>query len=211
MNEPLRTAYTQSHNVYIEGGDQAFRYGAGLAYNKTQGVMKNSDRDVINGNITLSYRVDNFNFTNQTTISHTGSSQETVAFSAFAKMNPFYEKYTEDGQVPKYVYKDTSVGGETIWNPLWDFRQGSYRKGDIMSITDNFQFEWRAPVSCVCEVTSSIRLRRQPTRHTFRPMKLLRTDWNPESAVRITTPTRQTLVIAAASMPPTADTGASTP
>ncbi len=106
--------------------------------------MKNSDRDVINGNITLSYRVDNFNFTNQTTISHTGSSQETVAFSAFAKMNPFYEKYTEDGQVPKYVYKDTSVGGETIWNPLWDFRQGSYRKGDIMSITDNFQFEWRA-------------------------------------------------------------------
>ncbi len=144
MNEPLRTAYTQSHNVYIEGGDQAFRYGAGLAYNKTQGVMKNSDRDVINGNITLSYRVDNFNFTNQTTISHTGSSQETVAFSAFAKMNPFYEKYTEDGQVPKYVYKDTSVGGETIWNPLWDFRQGSYRKGDIMSITDNFQFEWRA-------------------------------------------------------------------
>ena len=53
MNEPLRTAYTQSHNVYIEGGDQAFRYGAGLAYNKTQGVTKNSDRDVINGNITL--------------------------------------------------------------------------------------------------------------------------------------------------------------
>ena len=32
-------------------------------------------------------------------------------------MNPFYEKYTEDGQVPKYVYKDTSVGGETIRNP----------------------------------------------------------------------------------------------
>ena len=38
--------------------------------------MKNSDRDVINGNITLSYRVDNFNFTNRTTISHTGSSRK---------------------------------------------------------------------------------------------------------------------------------------
>ncbi|MDE5988137.1 MAG: SusC/RagA family TonB-linked outer membrane protein [Duncaniella sp.] len=144
MNEPLRTAVTQSHNVYIEGGDQAFRYGAGLSYNNTQGVMKKSDRDVINGNITLSYRVDNFNFSNQTTISHTGSNQETVAFSRFAQMNPFYTKYTEDGQVAKYVYKDTSAGGETIWNPMWDLRQNSYRKGDIIAITDNFQFEWRA-------------------------------------------------------------------
>lgn len=144
MNEPLRTAVTQSHNVYIEGGDQAFRYGAGLSYNKTQGVMKKSDRDVVNGNITLSYRVDNFNFSNQTTITHTGSNQETVAFSSFAQMNPFYTKYTEDGQVAKYVYRDTSTGGETIWNPLWDLRQNSYRKGDIMGVTDNFQFEWRA-------------------------------------------------------------------
>lgn len=143
MNEPLRTAVTQSHNVYIEGGDQAFRYGAGLSYNKTQGVMKKSDRDVINGNITLSYRVDNFNFSNQTTITHTGSNQETVAFSRFAQMNPFYTKHTEDGQVAKYVYMDPQ-SKEKIWNPLWDLRQNSYRKGDIMGITDNFQFEWRA-------------------------------------------------------------------
>lgn len=141
MNEPLRTAITQSHNVFIEGGDQAFRYGAGLSYNKTEGVMKNSDRNVINGNITLSYRVDNFNFTNQTMIAHTGSTQETVAFANFARMNPFYTKYTENGEVAKYVYKDNS---ETVWNPLWDLRQNSFRKGDIMAVTDNFQFEWRA-------------------------------------------------------------------
>ncbi len=140
MNEPLRTAYTQNHNVYIEGGDAAFRYGAGLSYGKTQGVMKNSDRDVINGNITLQYRVDNFSFTNQTTINHTGSSNETVPFQSFAKMNPFYTKVNEQGEVPKYVYKDSR---ETIWNPLWDLRQNSYSKGEIMSVSDNFQFEWR--------------------------------------------------------------------
>ncbi len=126
-------------------------------------------------------------------------------------MNPFYEKYTEDGQVPKYVYKDTSVGGETIRNPLWDFRQGSYRKGDIMSITDNFQFEWRA--------TRQLRLRgnlqystSKTTNETYvSPNETSQDGLEPESAVRITTPTGQTLVIAAASMPPTADTGASTP
>lgn len=153
MNEPLRTAVTQNHNVYIEGGDHAFRYGAGLSYGKTEGVMKNSDRDVINGNIMLSYRVDNFNFSNQTTIGHTSSSNETVPFSRFSQMSPFYEKTTADGEVPKYVYKEMSDGkaSDVIYNPLWDLRQNSYSKGDIMSVTDNFQFEWR--------VTNRLRIR----------------------------------------------------
>lgn len=142
MNEPLRTAFTQNHNLYIDGGDQSFRYGAGLSYGKTEGVMKGSDRDVINANIMLSYRVDNFNFTNQATVNHTGSNNEIVPFSRFSQMNPFYGKYDEaTGEVPKYVYKSDT---ETIYNPLWDLKQNSYSKGDVMTVTDNFQFEWRA-------------------------------------------------------------------
>lgn len=141
MNEPLRTALTQNHNVYLEGGDSAFRYGAGLSYGNTEGVMKNSDRQVVNGNITLSYRVDNLSFTNQLTNSTTNSDNETVAFSQFSQMNPFYDKRTEDGDIPKYVYND---GNKTIWNPLWDFNQNSYSKGENSAITDNFQFEWTA-------------------------------------------------------------------
>lgn len=149
MNEPLRTAVTQNHNVYIDGGDQSFRYGAGLSYGKTQGVMKNSDREVINGNISLSYRVDNFNFTNQTTINNSTANNETVAFSEFSKMNPFYAKYADNGEIPKYVYKED--GAEPIWNPLWDFKQNSFNKNTTTGITDNFQFEWRA--------TNQLRLR----------------------------------------------------
>ena len=141
MNEPLRTAITHSHNLYIEGGDQAFRYGAGLSYNKNEGVMKNSDRNTINGNINLTYRVDNFSFTNQTSINHTSSNNETVAFSRFVRMNPFYDKWDENGNVPKYVFRE---GNDFIWNPLWDFRQKSFSKGSDMAVSDNFQFEWRA-------------------------------------------------------------------
>lgn len=146
MNEPLRTAISQTHNVYIQGGDQSFRYGASLSYNKNEGVMKNSDRNVINGNVNLTYRVDNFNFTNQTTINNVSSNNETVAFSAFSAMNPFYPKYDEyTGEAPKYVYSYDSTSGTTyIWNPLWDTQQNSFKKGDITTITDNFQFEWRA-------------------------------------------------------------------
>ena len=142
MNEPLRTAFTQNHNVYIDGGDSAFRYGAGLSYGNTQGIMKGSDRKVVNGNITLTYRVDNFSFTNQTSINDTRSDQEHVNFAAFSQMNPFYAKTTDDGQVPKYVYRESSTANP-IWNPLWDFNQNSFNKGSATGITDNFQFEWR--------------------------------------------------------------------
>lgn len=142
LNEPLRNAVSQTHNMYIQGGDISFRYGAGLSYNKTEGVMKGSDRDVINGNVNLTYRVDNFNFTNQTTISHTGADNETVPFSRFSAMNPFYAKYDDEtGEAPKYVYYD---GSTYVWNPVWDLQQNSFKKSDITSITNNFQFEWRA-------------------------------------------------------------------
>ena len=56
MNEPLRFATTHKHTLSIEGGDATFRYGAGLSYGKTEGVMKGSDREVMNGNIRLIYR-----------------------------------------------------------------------------------------------------------------------------------------------------------
>lgn len=40
LNEPLRTAFTQTHNIYVDGGDSAFLYGVGVNYSNTQGVMK---------------------------------------------------------------------------------------------------------------------------------------------------------------------------
>lgn len=144
MNEPLRTALSHTHNLYIQGGDPSFRYGAGLSYSKTEGVMKGSDREIINGNVSLTYRVDNFSFTNQTTINHTGNNNETVPFSRFSAMSPFYSKYDEaTGMAPKYVYYDTTSSNPYEWNPIWDMNQNSFKKGDVTTITDNFQFEWR--------------------------------------------------------------------
>lgn len=144
LNEPLQTAYTHAHNLYIDGGDQAFRYGVGLSYNKNMGVMKNSTRDILNGNITLTYRVDKFSFTNQTTIANTFADNETVAFQKFSRMNPFYMKRTEKGKVAKYVHASTGdgVNYSYIWNPLWDMKQNSFRESTNNAFTNNFQMEW---------------------------------------------------------------------
>ena len=64
MNESLRFATTHKHNLFLEGGDGVMRYGVGVSYGKTQGVMKGSDRDVLNGNVRLIYRKGRVAFTN---------------------------------------------------------------------------------------------------------------------------------------------------
>ena len=145
MNEPLRNACSQAHNLYLDGGDSAFRYGVGLSYNKTMGVMKGSDRNVLNGNVHLTYRVDNFSLSSQTTIGNTDSNNETVSFSKFSRMNPFYEKRTVDGEIPRYAYRYYLGAGSYsyVYNPLWDFNQNSFNKSNAHSVTENLQLEWR--------------------------------------------------------------------
>lgn len=146
LNEPLRMAFTQGHNVFIDGGDQAFLYGVGISYNNTQGVMKKSNRDVLNGNIRLTYRVKDLSFTNQTTIGSTKAENNIVDFSAYSQMNPFYAKRTKDGEIPKYVFRESLAGAnryDYIWNPLWDYNQKSINESNNWNITNNFQIEYR--------------------------------------------------------------------
>lgn len=145
MNEPLQTGFTQSHNIFAEGGDAAFRYGIGMTYTQTQGVMKNSNRDVLNGNVQLTYRIDKFAFTNQTNITNTDVENPTVSFSDFARTNPFYDKYNEYGEIDQVIEEIQTISGGTqyITNPLWDLNQKSYNKNNQLSFTNNFQIEYR--------------------------------------------------------------------
>lgn len=145
MNEPLQTGFTQSHNIFAEGGDAAFRYGIGMTYTRTQGVMKNSNRDVLNGNVQLTYRIDKFAFTNQTNITNTDVENPTVSFSDFARTNPFYDKYNEYGEIDQVIEEIQTISGGTqyITNPLWDLNQKSYDKNNQLSFTNNFQIEYR--------------------------------------------------------------------
>ena len=85
MNEPLRTVFNHSHNVYIDGGDDAMRYGLGFGYNNSNGVMQGSDRNVISANIDLTYRREKLLFANKFSMDVTHTEREPVAFSEFSK------------------------------------------------------------------------------------------------------------------------------
>lgn len=144
LNEPLRTAFTQTHNIYVDGGDSAFLYGVGVNYSNTQGVMKGSGKDALNGNIRLTYRVDRLSFSNNTNLNYNTSDTEPVAFRNFVNANPYYSKYNENGEVTKYFERTATLSGyEYAYNPLWDFNQKSYNRTNTFSLNNNFQVEWR--------------------------------------------------------------------
>lgn len=107
--------------------------------------MKNSNRDVLNGNVQLTYRIDKFAFTNQTNITNTDVENPTVSFSDFARTNPFYDKYNEYGEIEQVIeeIKSPTGGTQYITNPLWDLNQKSYDKNNQLSFTNNFQIEYR--------------------------------------------------------------------
>ena len=144
LNEPLRTAFTQTHNIYVDGGDSAFLYGVGVNYSNTQGVMKGSGKDALNGNIRLTYRVDRLSFSNNTNLNYNTSDTEPVAFRNFVNANPYYSKYNENGEITKYFERTATLSGyEYAYNPLWDFNQKSYNRTNTFSLNNNFSVEWR--------------------------------------------------------------------
>ncbi len=144
MGDPLRYGFSQGHNLFAEGGDDQMRYGVGLSYSGTEGVMKGSNRDVINGNIRLIYRWKKFSFTESISIDNTDVSREMVPFSDYSHANPYYRKYNEDDEVYKILESNSVIGGVTnIYNPLYNASLNNFNKTSGLSFRNNFEAEWR--------------------------------------------------------------------
>lgn len=152
MNEPLRFATSHSHDLFIEGGDSRMRYGLGVNYNRTTGVMKGSDKNVLNGNVRLIYRYKNLAFTDYVNFDYSVSDRENVAFSRFSQANPYYRKWNEFGEPEKILEKYKSLGGTVyVYNPLYDMSLNSSDKTRNFGFRNNFEIDWR--------VIESLRLR----------------------------------------------------
>ena len=139
LSEPLRVGLNHRHSLYVDGGEGAFMFGIGLAYNGITGVMKESKRDNISGNIDLTYRLKKFQFMNKFDMNNTDSKDPIVAFSQYADANPYYTKYNENGEVERWLeYTDYIKAA----NPLYNAKQNSYNKGNNLSWSDKFIVEY---------------------------------------------------------------------
>ena len=142
LNEPLRTVFNHSHNLYIDGGDQAMRYGLGISYNNRDGVMKKSDRDGLGVNIDLIYRRKGLLFSNKASVDLSNSEREPVAFSQFSRANPYYRKKQENGVIPMYLERKTGLYGEDMLNPLYVWNIENTNTSKDLALRDNFTMEW---------------------------------------------------------------------
>lgn len=152
LSEPIRPGLTHKHNIYAEGGEDKIRYGIGLSLGNVDGVMKNSGRQTLEGNVDLIYRTGKFQFSNKLSINWLDVSNPTVSFAEYAYANPYYRKYNADGSISKYLYyPEEGVDDYPVSNPLWNAHLNNWDIATGFGFTNNFIFEWFA--------TKSLRMR----------------------------------------------------
>lgn len=148
LSKPLRTGLDHKHSLYLEGGDDAFRYGIDISYNKVEGVMKGSDREVIAGGMNLQYRYGNFIFRDQLSVSFTKANNSPYgAYSEYSKLNQYWRAYDEDGTVREVLGSynlANSQGSTPIYNPLINAGLNTIDRNSSMDVTNNFYAEWMA-------------------------------------------------------------------
>ena len=152
LSEPIRPGVTHKHNIYAEGGEDKIRYGIGLSYGDVGGVMKDSDRQTLEGNVDLIYRTGKFQFSNKLSLNWLDVTNPTVSFAEYAYANPYYRKRNADGGVDRYLYyPDEGLDDYPVANPLWNAHLNNWDRASGFGFTNNFIFEWF--------VTQDLRLR----------------------------------------------------
>lgn len=148
MAIPLRNGVGQRHNIRLEGGDQSFRYAVSAQVNNIQGVMKGSGRNTFNGAITLSYIYKSIRFRNNLQIQEGKSTESPYGtFSDYAKMNPYWRPYDDNGKVLKLMGDPGDTYYSVLWaplptNPLYNASLNTFDKTSTSEIVNNTSVEW---------------------------------------------------------------------
>ncbi|MBR1466792.1 MAG: SusC/RagA family TonB-linked outer membrane protein [Bacteroidaceae bacterium] len=147
LAKPLHTGVGQKHTAYMEGGTQELRYAASLMYNDIKGVMKESDRKTLSGNINLSYRYKQWMFRNSLTVTGNRADDSPYgSFSDYVGVNPYFAPRDDNGNVLKVLGTYTSPGanGSTItyYNPLYNAYIGTKNFSKYTEVVENFYLEY---------------------------------------------------------------------
>ena len=110
--------------------------------------MKGSDREVISGGFSFQYRYGDFLFRDQLTVTFNKANESPYgAFSEYAKLNPYWRAYNDDGSV-REIMGDYQVsnnqGTHPIYNPLINASLNTKTSSSYTDITNNFYIEWDA-------------------------------------------------------------------
>lgn len=140
LSKPLRLGIGQQHSLTVELGEKDLKTLAAFSYNNNQGTMKGSFREVINGDVQVSYRIKKWSFRNIMSISHMNSEDSPYGtFDAYAKMNPYFSPYDENGNlIRQYTQRQSTVA-----NPLYDAILDTKLYDGYLNFTDNLYVEYK--------------------------------------------------------------------
>ncbi|WP_421918542.1 SusC/RagA family TonB-linked outer membrane protein [Marinifilum sp.] len=140
---PTRTGTNIRHSLGISGGANEFNYRISLNANPTKGVMKGSDRDRYSGGVTLNYRTDKIQVSNDFNYGEVLAEQSLhSSFSQYVSMNPYYSPVDNDGNIVYNMALEDDQN-ETVLNPLWNTTIGGYNRTKTTSFNENFRLRWQ--------------------------------------------------------------------
>ena len=142
LAQPLRNGVGHKHSLSFEVGSPELRVGLDLSYNKVAGVMKGSDRTSVSGGLTVIYQYKTLLFRNQFSFTTTTSNNSPYGdFSEYARLNPYWRPYNEDGSLRKYLGVGP-VFSERVYNPMFNATLNTKDQTSYTDYTNNTYLEW---------------------------------------------------------------------
>ena len=142
LSQPLQTSVNQRYSAYLEGGDEHFRYGINLKFDKDNGVMKKSGRDRVGINVYFQYDIANkLVVRNDISVEDVkGYNSPYGTFSQYAAMNPYERMRDEEGELIREYSRHDRITRNPLINSL--LPNTSYEK--YTQVRDNLQVQWWA-------------------------------------------------------------------
>ncbi|WP_195715260.1 SusC/RagA family TonB-linked outer membrane protein [Ancylomarina sp. 16SWW S1-10-2] len=141
LSKPTQVGVGTKHVLSVELGEKMTKIAANLSYNKVKGAMKGSDRENISGTVSVDYRHENLVFRNiMTVLSNNSTDSPYGSFSDYAKMNPYWDAYNEDGTVA--TGSDDPDDALYYSNPLYNATINTSLTDSYFQFKNNFQIDW---------------------------------------------------------------------
>lgn len=157
MAKAVRTSFHHKHSLYVDGGTQNIRWGAELKYDKTDGVMKGSDRNTYGAALVIDYRVGKFQILDRVDYDVMGANElPSQNFSNYSHLQPY--DVPTDPVTGKYVRKLPSWGNsKTPLNPLYEEAyMNSFYKNSYNELTNKLSVNFFATKDLTAKVQFSI-------------------------------------------------------
>jgi TonB-linked SusC/RagA family outer membrane protein len=140
LAKPLQDGIGQRHALTVELGRDALNMVADVSYKNVTGVMIGSDRRLVTGNLSASYRYKNLIFRNIISANQNNSQESPYGnFGDYARMNPYWNAQNNDGTIPYYAEVTPNI---RITNPLYNSTLNTKNSTSYFNFTNNFYLEW---------------------------------------------------------------------